>query len=143
MNPESNELKTSIQSLSLVANATNDISSFEKNLGKIINGLEKITYSLNKITHSISKIVLFFLMFLTFADVVGRYFFNKPVTGSYELTGLALALIIFFSLGTTQIKKEHIEIDFLINKLPMKIQESLNIVKYFILFIVTNHVAIL
>ncbi|MFK4997204.1 TRAP transporter small permease subunit [Bacillus sp. N9] len=43
-------------------------------------------------------------MLLTTADVIGRNVFNKPITGTYELTGLALAIIIFFSLGTAQIK---------------------------------------
>jgi TRAP-type C4-dicarboxylate transport system permease small subunit len=54
---------------------------------------------------------------------------------TYEITGLALAVIIFFSLGMTQIKKEHIEIDFLTNKLPEKIQFVIYAVSSFILFI--------
>ncbi|WP_102271732.1 TRAP transporter small permease [Cytobacillus massiliigabonensis] len=105
---------------------------------KLINLLERITYSFNNVLHKISSIILFLLMFLTTADVVGRYFFNKPITGTYELTGLALAIMIFFSLGSAQIKKDHIEIDFLTNKMPLKIQDGLYAIASFLLFILMS-----
>lgn len=120
------------QQSSLGAPAPNDISF----LAKITHGIEKVTSLLNKITHSISMVILMILMFLTFGDVFGRYFFSKPITGAYELTGLMLALMIFFSLGIAQLKGDHIEIDFLTTKFPAKVQECLNVVKYVILFII-------
>ena len=100
--------------------------------------LEKVTYMVNNVTHKVSSLILFLLMFLTTADVVGRYFFNKPITGTYELTGLALAVLIFFSLGMAQIKKDHIEIDFLTNKMPIKVQAGLSAITSFILFILVT-----
>lgn len=60
----------------------------------------------------IASAVLFLLMLATFADVVGRYFFNHPLLGTYELTQLALALIIFSALPWVTLKSEHVEIDF-------------------------------
>ncbi|MBS4208324.1 TRAP transporter small permease [Bacillus sp. FJAT-50079] len=105
---------------------------------KITNGLEKITLMLNNILHKISSGLLFFLMLLTTADVIGRNLFNKPITGTYELTGLALAIIIFFSLGTAQIKGDHIEIDFLTNKFPEKLQDGLYAFTSFLLFILVS-----
>jgi TRAP-type transport system small permease protein len=107
-------------------------------LERVTASLEKVTYKLNNVAHKISSIVLFLLMFLTTADVVGRYFFNKPITGTYELTGLALAVIIFFSLGMAQIKRDHIEIDFLTNKMPAKVQDGLYALSSFILFILVG-----
>lgn len=53
---------------------------------------EKITVSINNVLHKISSVVLLVLMFLTTADVAGRYFFNAPIIGTYELTGLYLLL---------------------------------------------------
>ncbi|WP_102348992.1 TRAP transporter small permease [Bacillus sp. Marseille-P3661] len=103
--------------------------------GKDTNKIYRIIYLLNHIAHKVSSVILFLMMLLTTADVAGRYFFNKPITGAFELTGLALALIVFFSLGMTQITKDHIEIDFLTNKFPAKAQEILNIVSSSIIFV--------
>lgn len=105
---------------------------------KMTLGLEKITLTINNILHKISSVLLFLLMFLTTADVIGRYFFNNPITGTYELTSLALALMIFFSLGSGQISKDHIEIDFLTSKMPAKVQEVLSGAASLILFILMS-----
>lgn len=97
--------------------------------------LEKVVYAINNVTHKIASVLLFLLMILTTADVFGRYVFNKPITGVYEVTGLILAVIIFFSLGMTQIKKDHIEIDFLTNKFSERVQEILKASTSLIMFI--------
>lgn len=118
------------QTVSLGASAPNEVSFFQK----LTNGLEKITKAFNNVLHKISSVLLFLLMFLTTADVVGRYFFNKPITGTYELTGLALAMMIFFSLGSGQLSKDHIEIDFLTNMMPVKVQATLYAIASLVLF---------
>ncbi len=45
--------------------------------------------------HSISAITLFALMLITCIDVVGRYVFNSPFTGSTELIKMAVGIAIF------------------------------------------------
>jgi TRAP-type transport system small permease protein len=125
MKPEINEGR------SLGAQAPSESSFLQKLTGQF----ETITLFLNNVLHKISSVLLMLLMFLTTADVVGRYFFNKPITGTYELTGLVLAIIIFFSLGSAQIKKDHIEIDFLTNKMPGKVQNFLQILSSLVLSI--------
>ncbi|MEQ2525936.1 TRAP transporter small permease [Robertmurraya yapensis] len=119
------------ESQSLGAPALNDASFLQK----LTTKFEAITLFLNNALHRVSSIILFLLMFLTLADVVGRYFFNKPITGTYEITSLALALMIFFSLGSAQIKKDHIEIDFLTNKMPVKVQNFLGLLSSLLLTI--------
>lgn len=119
-----------VEKISLRDNSLNEVTFIQKLTYK----LERVTYAVNNFLHKVSSIILFLLMFLTTADVVGRYFFNKPITGTYELTGLALATIIFFSLGTAQIKKDHIEIDFLTNMMPEKVQAALSALTSFVLF---------
>jgi TRAP-type transport system small permease protein len=120
--------------LSLRAQTLNEASLLER----LTIQLEKGVYVINNILHKISSVILFLLMFLTAFDVGGRYFFNKPITGTYELTGLALAVIIFFSLGMAQIKKDHIEIDFLTNMLPRRAQAALYALTSLILFILMS-----
>ena len=43
-------------------------------------------------------LVLLWLVALTCVDVIGRYFFNSPVTGATELVQMSMAGIIFFSM---------------------------------------------
>jgi TRAP-type C4-dicarboxylate transport system permease small subunit len=54
--------------------------------------------------------LLFFLMILTCADVIGRYFLNRPVTGGLELTEILLAGMIFTALPIVSYRGEHIAV---------------------------------
>ncbi len=59
----------------------------------------------------LGMVILFVMMMLTVADVVGRYFFNHPVQGTNEITGLLLVLVAASALAFSQIKKGHIRVD--------------------------------
>ena len=56
-------------------------------------------------------LLLFCLMVVTCIDVMGRYFFNRPVYGGFELTGVLLSLTIFCSLPLATRAGENITID--------------------------------
>lgn len=55
--------------------------------------------------------VMLGLMLLTCADVVGRYFLNKPITGGFELTEVLLAALIFAGLPLVTLRADHITVD--------------------------------
>lgn len=55
--------------------------------------------------------VLFLMMTITAVDVVGRYFFNKPLAGGFEITEIGLALLIYCALPLVSARREHIVID--------------------------------
>jgi TRAP-type C4-dicarboxylate transport system permease small subunit len=57
--------------------------------------------------------ILFCLMVLTFCDVVGRYLFNRPVRGAFELTELGLVVLIFAGLPLVSRANEHVTMDFI------------------------------
>src|SRR5699024_10031199 len=67
-------------------------------------------------------------------DVTGRIFF-KPLLGAFELTGFALAITIFYSLGYTQIKKGHIHVTFLVDRWPKRVQAVVDVITYLIFLI--------
>lgn len=119
----------------LGASSPNGSGLIEKSLKQVIFILERIINPINKGAHSISKIVLFLLMFLTFFDIAGRNLLSKPITGTFELTGLSLVIIIFLSLGMTQSHKGHITIEFFVEKMPKKVQEVLNVIINFVIVI--------
>ena len=76
--------------------------------------------------------VLLCMMVLTISDVIGRYFFNSPVTGAYEITEVMMVTIVFLFIGYTQAQKGHISIDFVIRLLPQKMRMTIDIVTHLV-----------
>ena len=62
--------------------------------------------------------LLFCMMALTFFDVVGRYLLNRPIRGAFELTELALLVLIFAGLPLVSHADEHVTMDFIDRLLP-------------------------
>lgn len=50
---------------------------------------------------------------LTTVDVIGRYIFNRPVRGAFELTEVMMAALIFAALPLVTLQREHIAVDLL------------------------------
>ena len=67
---------------------------------------------------SISALTLFALMMITCVDVVGRYLFNSPLTGSTELTEMALAIVVFSVLPIISWRNDHVVVDLLDRWVP-------------------------
>ncbi len=61
-------------------------------------------------------------MMLTVADVCGRYFFNSPIKGTWELIGLLLVFAGTLGLGYCQMKKAHIRINIVVEQFPPRVQ---------------------
>ena len=66
----------------------------------------------------LGTIALFAMMLLTTADVTGRYLFNKPILGAFELTEFLVLILIFSFLAHTQAQKTHVSVDLLLGRLP-------------------------
>ena len=62
--------------------------------------------------------LLFLMMLLTFADVVARYLFNRPIRGGFEITELTLLVLIFAGLPLVSHADEHVTMDFIDRLLP-------------------------
>ena len=60
-----------------------------------------------------ASILLFGLMTITFADVVARYLLNRPIRGAFEITELALLVLIFAGLPLVSHADEHVTMDFI------------------------------
>ncbi len=53
------------------------------------------------------------LMLITCTDVIGRYVFNHPLTGSTELTEIAVGIVVFSVFPVISWRNEHIVVDIL------------------------------
>ncbi|MDR5651186.1 TRAP transporter small permease [Ruixingdingia sedimenti] len=58
-----------------------------------------------------ASFLLFLLMVITFIDVIGRNFLNRPLPGGSELTEIVLAGSIFFLLPSVAFRGDHIVVD--------------------------------
>ena len=61
----------------------------------------------------IAAVMLFAMMLLTCADVIGRYFLDRPIFGAFELTETLLAALIFAGLPLVTLRNEHVTVDVL------------------------------
>ncbi len=77
--------------------------------------------------NGIAAVALGFMILLTVADVILRYF-KKPIVGTYEMVALCGAVIIGFSLPFTSLMKGHVNVDFLTFKLSPKGRQIFNFV---------------
>ncbi len=85
----------------------------------IMNGVSRFLYV-------IAGISLTFLMLLTIADVILR-FFKTPIPGTYELVGFSGAIAIGFALPITSWMRGQVFVDFFIIKFSKPVQSIFNI----------------
>jgi TRAP-type C4-dicarboxylate transport system permease small subunit len=62
------------------------------------------------------------MILLTCIDVSMRYFFNRPIAGTYDLVSLMGAVIAAFAMPYTMLMKGHVAVDLFVRKLSMKKQ---------------------
>jgi len=84
--------------------------------------IERIVRPVSRIADGAGRLILAVMVLLITVDVVLRYFFNKPIKGSYELIEFMLVVIVFTGLAYTQTKTGHISVDLLTSRLSKKTQ---------------------
>jgi TRAP-type C4-dicarboxylate transport system permease small subunit len=76
----------------------------------------------------ISCITIAAMMFISTADVAGRYFFKHPISGSWELVSYAFIICGALAIGYTQLIKGHIVINIISDRLKPRPQAILYII---------------
>jgi len=81
------------------------------------------------------------MMVLTFFDVVGRYLLNRPIQGAFEVTELALLVLIFAGLPLVSHADEHVTMDFIDKLLGRKalrmLDRAVNVLCAAVMFFLT------
>jgi len=84
--------------------------------------LKKLGWLSNKLSY-LGAVALFIMMLLTAADVAGRYLFNRPILGAFELTEFLVLILIFSFLAHAQAEKTHVSVDLLVGRFSKKWQK--------------------
>lgn len=93
--------------------------------------LDKLNDRLNRILLILGGIAVLTLMLLATGNVVLRVF-HLPFRGTYEIVGFLGAVVIAFSLGYTQKRKDHIVVDILTQKFSKRTNRFLNLLNYLV-----------
>ncbi len=69
----------------------------------------------------LAAFTLLSLMMITVVDVVGRYVFNRPLTGSTELTEIAVGIVVFSVFPLITWRNEQVVVDILDGFVPPRL----------------------
>jgi TRAP-type C4-dicarboxylate transport system permease small subunit len=83
---------------------------------KVENGIKYAEYVLT----GISGLCFVAMMFLGTADVIGRYVFNSPITGTYEISQVLMAGVVLLGWAYTMKTGGHVRVELLICRLPSR-----------------------
>lgn len=71
-----------------------------------------------KVFCAISCIMLLVIMFLGASDVIGRYVFNRPITGASDINQILMGGMVFLGWAYVYYKKGHISVDIILFLYP-------------------------
>lgn len=107
--------------------------------------LNKRYHTFKRVIRHISSILCYFgmgalaiLTLLGMGDVFGRYLLNKPITGTFEISGLLLAGIVFFGLAYALSVDRFIKIDIFVTRMHNRTQAVLNFVTSFLGLVISS-----
>jgi TRAP-type C4-dicarboxylate transport system permease small subunit len=107
-------------------------------------GIEQVHKKMEWISSKLSylgSIALFAMMSLTTVDVVGRYFFNKPVLGAFELTEFLVLILIFSFLAPSQANKSHVAVDLVYQHLPAWLRPIIDVLNHLLCLVFMSLIA--
>ncbi len=93
---------------------------------------------ISRVMAAIAALVLGAMMMIGVADVCGRFFFNKPIEGSFELGGILLVTAGTWGMAYCQMQKTNIRIDVITARFPKRAQPVFNIFAYLFCIVATG-----
>ena len=89
-----------------------------------------------KASTAVAACVIFSLMCLVVADVLGRKLFNAPIQGAIEVTELTLVVIVYLSVAYVQGCREHIRLELFSSRVSASVLRRLDFVSLLISLVI-------
>jgi len=89
--------------------------------------LKKITELVNRNLNWVAGTGLVAMLVLTFADVIAVKVFKAPIPGAIEMVSFLSVVVIAFAIGYTQQLKGHIQVEFFVSRLPVRLRSVIGI----------------
>ena len=94
--------------------------------------LSNFAGGLNRLPVIMAGFGLIVMTGLVTADVIMRRVLNAPLIFADEVAGYLMVLVTFLGLGFTQKEEGHIQVSFLIQRIPLKYQTYFRLIGFFI-----------
>jgi len=91
---------------------------------------EKTVKLLSSFLNLFAAAALSAIILLTCIDVSMRYFFSRPIAGTYDLVSLMGAVIAAFAMPYTMLMRGHVAVDLLVRKLSKRKQLAVETVTH-------------
>ena len=91
---------------------------------------EKFTSRFSHYLNWIAGIGIVAMAALIVADIIGNKVFKSPLPGGIEYIGFLGVVVIAFAIAQTQFLRGHIEVEFIVEYFPKKVQRWLSIFVY-------------
>lgn len=94
-----------------------------------MNGILKLNRAYGRFLYLcglISGTACFVMMLLVTLNVAGRYFFNSPIPGAFEITESVLTLMVFFAFALTQHNGGNLRVSVLTQNLSPPVRRGLS-----------------
>lgn len=95
-----------------------------------MEALKKLNYFFYFISKKIGAAMLLALILTITAGVTARYVFGSPFTWTEELATFIFIWISFMGAVTASYDKRHVAVDFLVTKLPQRVQDVIKLFTY-------------
>jgi TRAP-type C4-dicarboxylate transport system permease small subunit len=95
--------------------------------GLTLSALERAIRIVSKSSFYAGSALLMIIMVLVTIDVVGRYFFNKPLLGGLEISEFLLAGAVLLGMGYTQFLGGNVMAEVVYDRLSAKTQARLRV----------------
>ena len=93
---------------------------------KVEQGIHKTSTTINYL----ALLVLFLMMLMVAVDVLGRYIFNSPFTGTFDSIEMMMVVVVFGSLAYCTLAEGHVRVDVILGRLPKRTKAILNAITF-------------
>ena len=99
-------------------------------LSRAFNSVDKGVNSVSRAMGMLAVGILGVMMMFTVSDVCLRYFFNRPIYGSLEITVFLMVCVGCLGLGWAATTGVHVKVDLVVSRYPPGVQKVLDIINY-------------
>ena len=99
-------------------------------LGLLGNKVEQGIHKTSTTINYIALLFLFLMMLLVAFDVLGRYLFNSPFTGTFDSIEMMMAVVVFCSLAYCTSSEGHVRVDVVLGRLSTRTKAILTVITF-------------
>jgi len=98
---------------------------------------DRLFFKLESFLNLVGGMVIFLLVFLATANVLGRWFFSLPIDGYIDWVEQAMAFMAFLGIAYTKRMGGHIRMDIVVGHLHGRVLWLVELLSVFLMFLVT------